>query len=483
MLWLSLHFPELPLVVFPQADTATTACVVSEGHGRQSRVFACNERARRGGVSTGMAIGAAHALLDTLQVRARDPAVESATLAGLANWALRYTSVVSLAPPHCLLLEIGGSLALFGGIEALLERLADGLRRQGLEALPAVAPTPAGALLLARAGRAVTLTEQVSLSRAVAELPVSALVQDTQRLSALTGMGLHRIRDCLRLPREGLNRRLGTELLAELDRALGLVPDPRPRYTPPSRFHRRLPLPVETTCSEPLLFAFQRLLLELDGVLRARCAGVQALQLRLFHARGRAAEGGQAYAELCLATREVSRGSRGMMGLLRERLSRLQLTEPVDAVALRVDAFVPLASPPQDFFADEPGSESENTLLDRLCARLGKSAVRGLSEQAGHRPEKGWSPCPVGEGRSAATRPPGRRPLWLLPRPRPLAVRQGRPCWQGPLNLGAERERIESGWWEGADVVRDYFVARNPQGSRLWVYREQGRWFLHGIFD
>ena len=47
------------------------------------------------------------------------------------------------------------------------------------------------------------------------------------------------------------------------------------------------------------------------------------------------------------------------------------------------------------------------------------------------------------------------------------------------------RERIESGWWDGNDVARDYFVARNARGLRLWIYRElrgEQRWFLHGIF-
>jgi protein ImuB len=84
---------------------------------------------------------------------------------------------------------------------------------------------------------------------------------------------------------------------------------------------------------------------------------------------------------------------------------------------------------------------------------------------------------------------PFRRPLWLLQTPRPLDVRSGRPLHHGVLEIEAGPERIESGWWDGADVMRDYYVARDGRGARLWVYREcQGRrrndgaWFLHGIF-
>ena len=49
-------------------------------------------------------------------------------------------------------------------------------------------------------------------------------------------------------------------------------------------------------------------------------------------------------------------------------------------------------------------------------------------------------------------------------------------------------ERIESGWWDGADVRRDYFIAENPRGETVWIYRDHrygtddGEWFLHGLF-
>jgi protein ImuB len=51
--------------------------------------------------------------------------------------------------------------------------------------------------------------------------------------------------------------------------------------------------------------------------------------------------------------------------------------------------------------------------------------------------------------------------------------------------LLAGPERIESGWWDGADVQRDYYVASDPQGARFWIYRECAgarKWFLQGIF-
>jgi protein ImuB len=79
---------------------------------------------------------------------------------------------------------------------------------------------------------------------------------------------------------------------------------------------------------------------------------------------------------------------------------------------------------------------------------------------------------------------PAFRPVWLLALPEPLGHRLEAQPWvlrDGP-------ERIESGWWDGADVRRDYFVALNPRGETVWIYRDHrygiddGEWFLQGVF-
>ena len=46
-------------------------------------------------------------------------------------------------------------------------------------------------------------------------------------------------------------------------------------------------------------------------------------------------------------------------------------------------------------------------------------------------------------------------------------------------------ERIESGWWDGGDVRRDYYLLRTPEGSTLWVYHDLNdhNWYLHGFWS
>jgi hypothetical protein len=68
------------------------------------------------------------------------------------------------------------------------------------------------------------------------------------------------------------------------------------------------------------------------------------------------------------------------------------------------------------------------------------------------------------------------RPLWLLHRAQPLA---------GIAEVLAGPERIESGWWDGDDQRRDYYVVRTRQGQQAWAFLAVGAsssWMLHGWF-
>ena len=86
---------------------------------------------------------------------------------------------------------------------------------------------------------------------------------------------------------------------------------------------------------------------------------------------------------------------------------------------------------------------------------------------------------------------PLHRPVWLLPVASPLAERGALPLLDGrPLQLLSGPERIESGWWDGALVARDYFIAQAEDGALVWIYRARllttepagAQWFLQGRF-
>ena len=113
--------------------------------------------------------------------------------------------------------------------------------------------------------------------------------------------------------------------------------------------------------------------------------------------------------------------------------------------------------------------------------------MQGFDAIADHRPERAWGVCEPGkESTVSAGLSVSARPLWLLPSPRPLLEIADIPQYKGPLTLLTTPERIESGWWDGHDVVREYYIARNPEQSLLWIYRqsrESSGWYLHGFFS
>ena len=46
-------------------------------------------------------------------------------------------------------------------------------------------------------------------------------------------------------------------------------------------------------------------------------------------------------------------------------------------------------------------------------------------------------------------------------------------------------ERIETGWWREQHVRRDYYRVETAAGSWFWLFRrrEDGHWFVHGVFE
>ncbi len=472
MLWVALHFPALSLEIFSRSAAASAPLAVFEKQGNRSVVIACNAAAAAGGVQAGMAVSAAQALADGLMVCARDPAAEQESLSGIAAWAGRFTPSVSQQPPDGLLLEVASCLRLHRGLDKVLGAVRSGLDEMGYAATLACAPTPHGSWLLARAGVAAILREQGSLEKALAKLPVRLLDQPPEVLSGLEMVGAHTVRECLHLPRAGMARRFGQALLGELDRALGILPDPREFFVPPAEFERRLELPAPVHEAGALQFAARRLLPELEGYLSLRQAGVQECELVCRHepARHGALPATVVKLGFVKPTRDLAR----MQLLLRETLDRTRLKAPVHAIALHARLILPLDAANTDLFHDDEDGEDGTLLLERLRIRLGNEAVFGLVPHADHRPERAWRRSAAGqEGTPAADL---QRPLWLLPRPVP--------CREGRLVLKGGPERIESGWWDGADAARDYYVAQDGMGSRLWVYcdRTSGEWFIHGLF-
>lgn len=480
-------------------------------------------------MAPGQKLSTALGLAPGLSTFERDPAREARALFDLACWCGRFTPTISLRSP-ALLLEIGGCLRLFGGIGNIVDAVREGCAEQGWTLMHAVAPTPLGALWLARGNSGTVCEDLPALLTVLAELPCEVPGWPAVVGERLQSFGLGRLGELRALPLASLRQRLGNEPVDELLRAWGELPDPQLAFVFPERFESRLELPSRVEHAEALAFGGQRLFAALAGWLEARQLLLRVCTLTLVHddrgagkipardckpivsgAAGAAnswrknpgVQAGMIHApetRLPLAFAEPAADEARFVRLLRERLSRLELVDSVEALALSADEVVPRSGDSLGLFATPMAGEGAAACLDRLRARLGEAAVQWLAVRAEHRPECATRALAEAAAKDFGQNSPSTvasralsggdssRPLWLMPSPQPLAERGGQPHWHGPLTLLTRPERLESGWWDEGeaeavgDVRRDYFVARNPQGQWAWIFRDSGGWYLHGLF-
>src|SRR6516162_3540375 len=407
----------------------------------------------------------------------------------LAIRAQRFTPRVSLVPPDGLLLELAGSLHLFGGLEGLRRELTGECQPLQVRPVLAFAPTPLAALTAARAGQPLIILDPAQLTGQLAPLPLSALRWPEETRARLARAGVRTIGAVLRLPRAGFARRFGVAQLASLDALTGRTRDVRADFHAPVRFRRRHELDYELSDHGRLLAALAPMFEELGTFLIAHQRGVVELECRFVHRNAPPTHCALSLAAPCAHGQQLG-------ALFGERLNSVPLPEPVRALELWADELLPQRSSCRALW--QPGEqggearEQSEGLIDRLHARLGPEAVHGLAQRPEHRPENAWvatrPPAFFGDPDRAVDgmdETPAARPLWLLPAPQLLAAPKGLPCRHGPLRLLSEPERIETGWWDGGEVARDYYTAIDRHGVRLWVFREREQphgWFLHGVF-
>lgn len=435
-----------------------------------------NDTARAAGLRPGQTLNAAHALLADFEVVEHDPAADRRRLKFLAAWAYRYSGDVALLDDS-VVLEVGRSLALFGPWRRLQARIRQDLNALGFRHAIALAPTARAAHVLAGWQDGLEVDDPAVLRSALAVVPVERTHLPGNAGERLAGMGLRTLGQVISLPRAALVRRFGKALTVWLDTLLGDQPDPLTPYRPPDRFDQRLEFDHGIESQEALGFPLRRLVGDLSVFLSGRDGGVQRFEIGLEH-------------EHCTATtvaiglRSAERDAGILFELAREYMARQQLPEAACAMRLcarELPQFVPAC---RDLFDSKPAEAvSLEHLLERLRARLGEGSVYRLHATVDPRPERAQRREPA-HGRAGSV-PPAcaraahgpARPTWLLQRPIRL---------RGPSpHVLAGPERLETGWWDGGDIRRDYYVVETSQGQRAWVFcapGEPGCWMLHGWF-
>ena len=402
-----------------------------------------------------------------------------------------------------LVCEIRSGLKYFGGIEEVHNKLAPLLtallQQRGLPHyfLYAASPTITGSLLLARSGRNALVYQKNNLRSALGRLPTSVLRLSKEQNYRLHNIGVRCLRDIWRLPADGLRTRFGSDFVNLLDKALGKVPEPIRNYLPPPAFSTSYELPFGLESLDHLLPVVDEMVAQLCEFLRHRDLSISHLLLHLQHEK-------QDSTEVNMALRQPSRSREHLIMLLDTHFSNLIIPSPVTGIKLRVkkfNTFISHSDPllPEDKLTSRHGC-TLSQFTDQLQARLTDNCLKYINSVSEHCPEYANQLINYGEPirkshnedrsrddkkentQQVALTP---RPLWLLREPKQLALRNGKLYHRKDVTLISGPERIETFWWSGTDVCRDYYVAREANGSRLWVYRERTgdkNWYLHGYF-
>ncbi len=464
-------------------------------------VAAADRVARSLGLSPGMPLAQAQALVPGLSVSTSEPEGDANALVELAAWCLRYAPLTAPDQPNGIWIDATGATHLFDGEGSMLADIVGRLAQAGVTASAAIADTPGAAWAVARySGVRTTVVPTGEIPPALAFMPIAALRLPEITALALARVGFERIEQLLTTPRAPLTRRFGPDVLMRLDQAMGRIHEPIEPVAPPAAVAARLEFP------EPLLTAeaFTGVILRLTGQvcrdLERRGQGARRLDLtfeRVDRSRQRVGIG----------TARPTYDSGHLARLLDERLETVDPGLGVEAMQLVCPLTEPLSfiQARDGLISDEKPEADLSVLIDRLVNRLGAGRVYRAAPIESDVPERSIrkvSPlAPATHARWPRALP---RPTRMLQPPQQIDVLAMLPdhppaqfVWRRKrhrIRRADGPERIAGEWWRSdheQSAVRDYWQVEDEEGRRFWLYRSGDavdpatgdlRWFLHGFF-
>jgi len=520
--------------------------VLHENRRGAARVAACSAEARALGIAIGMSLAEARMLGASRRMRATrqsfprskhhgafhtsgelqlapyDPAADREALQRLAEWSQRFSPLVGLEDgptPSSLFADLTGLEPLFGSESNLAAQVIRDFTHRGLTVRVAIADTLGAAWALAHfaeSPKTTTASSQLAISTfpfaifnsppgqhfaVLRSLPIEALRLSDGLVDLLHQLGIYRISQLEPLPRKDLTVRFGPELLRRLDQAMGRLAEPLPAQPLPVELEIEQSLEYPTTQRATIETLLEHVIQKLTKRLLRIGRGVGQLECRL---RCEASQ----EVDLSIGLFRPTASARHVFQLVGMRLERVTLPAAVSAAYVRAAVTAPLARLQQELFSDFPLQESPRhlaDLVDRLSSRLGRRAVVGVRLLADAQPELTYQYVSLVDESGKHLRrnsawhtdrpdlPP--RPLRLMRRPVPLKTAShpsdGPPPrfhWLHTEHRVAHAwgpERIETGWWRGCPVSRDYWRIETSTGTRLWLFRRlrDEQWFIQGTFE
>jgi protein ImuB len=509
-----LIVPMFPLAarLRSEPELAGTAAAVFAGNGNAARLVAATRPARKAGLTLGMTLPQARALLPKLVARGRDEASERAAEEALLDAAGRISPRVEDAGEGIVYLDLDGLHRHFPDERDLGRALIAAAKREGLPARCGIAGSKLAAHVAASLPGSPVVVPGGGEAAFLAPLPLSRLSPEVDLAGTLLRWGLRTVGDFAKLPAAEIAGRLGEAGRALHDVARGLDPRPFVPRRPSPGFAEGMSLEWPVVTLEPFLGMAQAALERLVRRLSDHASGCVKLDLELsLDPDGRDVRS--------LALPAPTRDARTLLSLVRLSLESKPPGAPVSGFVFTAHPDAPRPGQLTLFGPAEISPDRLATAMARLFALLGEGRAGSPRTVDGHRPERfalvPWTPPPSpperkppreGRGLLAVRVLRPALPLEVLvggsggaedggPPPRPVSLRtltdrareaaKGMPDLQGSVRVASGPWHLEEGWWTGEAATRDYWDVELSTGSLCRIYRDtaSGDWFADGIYD
>jgi len=484
--WMTLKHPEfrgLPFVL----TTPVRGRVV---------ITAANALAEMQGITTGMAMADARAIIPSLEMMDDIPGQPAKLLKALGEWCIRYTPLIAVDMPDGLILDISGCAHLWGGERAYLGAIIKTLRSKGYDARGAMADTIGAAWAVAHFGKVKPIIEEGGQNDALLSLPPAALRLEPLILERLQKLGFYTIQGFIGMGRSVLRRRFGQEFLTRLEQALGNEDEPVELLQPIEPYHERLPCLEPIRTATGIEIAIKKLLEAICRRLEGEGKGLRIAILKCYRVDD----------EIIQVSIGTSHASLYIDHLFKLFELKIPLIEPALGIELfTLDALkVEDVEPEQEALWSTTAGGLEDgrlvELLDKISNKVGSASIHRYLPQECHWPERSIKPAKTLQDKRMTTwRTDRPRPSLLLQKPEQIQVTAPIPDYPPMLFVYKNKvhqikrsdgpERIEREWWLENGEHRDYYYVEDQDGQRYWLFRagpysdDQPReWFIHGFF-
>ena len=442
-------------------------------------------------------------------------------LVELAQWCERFSPHVGLEPldqtyavrvpggryqtttaVESLVLDVTRLSHLFGSEQKLVQQIMTELRGLGYHARIGVGHSLAAAWLAShwlatrdQQHMAILSQDPDAKQLQIDDLPLEALRLPAGILTRFYELGIQDIHQLNQLPRDCLRSRFGDLVSLRLDQLAGHVDEVLHTHQPLPDFQVQWPLEPPSDRSDVIEQVLQQLVTRLTAMLRKHDLGVVELQCDF------SGQGGPWSLHVRLFQPSVT--AEHLWELLLLQCEQLTLPAAASGIRLLASQTAPLERHQEQLFSGRSSSDWSRTLaqlVNRLSSRLGNQRVIRARLQEDAQPEQAWYPLPWTSKKQTRARrradPPASaawRPLHLHREPIPLNVQITTPSPptrfkdRGQLYQVARSwgpERVETGWWRGSSIRRDYYRLETTTGNRFWIFQQltDRQWFLHGEY-